>query len=113
MAAGVNAVIEAANGNPRPELPAVAEDLAREVTLMGTYDQANKSIAAWFTAGADTVQLVLPPDRPEDELAEIVKVAADAAWPDAPAAPVATRRDCPEPLGSPIGDRSRCPRVRL
>ena len=89
MAAGVNAVIETANGNPRPELPAVAEDLAREVTLMGTYDQAKKSIAAWFSAGADSVQLVLPPDRPEDELAEIVKVAAAAAQVDAPAPPVA------------------------
>jgi len=55
MAAGVNAVIEAANGNPRPDLPAVAEDLAREVTLMGTYDQAKESIAAWFAAGADSV----------------------------------------------------------
>jgi len=45
MAVGVNAVIEAANGNPRPHLPAVAEDLAREVTLMGTYDQAkNRSL---------------------------------------------------------------------
>jgi alkanesulfonate monooxygenase SsuD/methylene tetrahydromethanopterin reductase-like flavin-dependent oxidoreductase (luciferase family) len=85
MAAGVNAVIEAANGNARPDLPAVAEDLAREVTLMGTYDQAKESIAAWFAAGADSLQLVLPPDRPEDELAEIVKIAAGAASADAPA----------------------------
>ena len=89
MAAGVNAVIEAANGNPRPELPAVAEDLAREVTLMGTYDQAEEAIAAWFAAGADNVQFVLPPDRPEDELAEIVNVAASIASADAPALPVA------------------------
>lgn len=89
MAAGVNAVIEAAHGNRRPELPAVAEDLAREVTLMGTYDQAKESMAAWFAAGADSVHLVLPPDRPEDELAEIVKVAASVASANAPALPAA------------------------
>ena len=79
MAAGVDAVVEAADGNRQPELPAVAEDLAREVTLMGTYDEAGEAIAAWFAAGADSVQLVLPPDRPEEELAEIVKVAASVA----------------------------------
>jgi alkanesulfonate monooxygenase SsuD/methylene tetrahydromethanopterin reductase-like flavin-dependent oxidoreductase (luciferase family) len=89
MAAGVNAVIEAANGNPRPELPAAAADLAREVTLMGTYDQAGESMAAWFAAGADSLQLVLPPDRPEDELAEILDVAASVAAANAPAQPVA------------------------
>ena len=76
MAAGVDAVIKAADCNSQPELPAVAEDLAREVTLMATYDRAEETIAAWFDAGADSVNLVLPPGRPEEELAEIVKVAA-------------------------------------
>ena len=88
MAAGVNAVVEAATGDPRPELPAVAENLAREVTLMGTYDEAKGAIAAWFAAGADSVNLVLPPDRPEDELAEIVDVAASVASANAPTRPV-------------------------
>jgi alkanesulfonate monooxygenase SsuD/methylene tetrahydromethanopterin reductase-like flavin-dependent oxidoreductase (luciferase family) len=74
MAAGVDALIEAADR--RPELPAVAEELAREVTLLGTYDRAADAIEAWFAAGADSVQLVLPPGRPEEELAEIVDVAA-------------------------------------
>ena len=55
-----------------------ADDLAREVTLMGTYDQAAEAIAGWFGAGADSVTLVLPPGRPEEELAEIAKVAAAA-----------------------------------
>lgn len=76
MAAGVSAVVEAADGNRAPELPAAADDLAREVTLMGTYDQAAEAIAGWFGAGADSVTLVLPPGRPEEELAEIAKVAA-------------------------------------
>jgi len=53
-----------------------AEDLAREVTLMGGYDHAEDAISSWFAAGADSVHLVLPPGRPEDELAEIVDVAA-------------------------------------
>jgi len=87
MAAGVNAVIEAADGNRQPELPAVAEDLARQVTLMATYDRAGEAIAAWFAAGADSVHLVLPPGRREEELAEIVKVAAGVVAADAAAPP--------------------------
>jgi alkanesulfonate monooxygenase SsuD/methylene tetrahydromethanopterin reductase-like flavin-dependent oxidoreductase (luciferase family) len=60
------------------DLPSAAEQLARDVTLFGTYDEAPEQIAAWRAAGADSVQLVLPPGRPEDELAEIVEVAAAA-----------------------------------
>lgn len=79
MAAAVDALIESAGGNRQPELPAVAEDLAREVTLLGAYDRAGEAIAAWFASGADSVHLVLPPGRPEEELAEIVDVAAAAS----------------------------------
>ena len=79
MATAVNAVIEAAGGGRTPQLPAVAEDLAREVTLFGTYDQAQAAIADWFAAGADSVNLVLPPNRSEEELAEIVNVASALA----------------------------------
>jgi alkanesulfonate monooxygenase SsuD/methylene tetrahydromethanopterin reductase-like flavin-dependent oxidoreductase (luciferase family) len=60
------------------ELPGTAEPLAREVMLFGTYDEGPGQIAAWLAAGADSVQLVLPPGRPEDELAAIVEVAAAA-----------------------------------
>jgi alkanesulfonate monooxygenase SsuD/methylene tetrahydromethanopterin reductase-like flavin-dependent oxidoreductase (luciferase family) len=60
------------------ELPAVAEELADEVTLMATYDRAGDAIGAWFAAGADDVSLVLAPGRPEAELTEILEVAADA-----------------------------------
>ncbi len=79
MAAGVEAVIEAAQGNGRPQLPAAAEELAREVTLLGTYEEAGAAVAAWFAAGADSVTLVLPPGRPEEELAELIDVSADVA----------------------------------
>jgi alkanesulfonate monooxygenase SsuD/methylene tetrahydromethanopterin reductase-like flavin-dependent oxidoreductase (luciferase family) len=74
MAAAVGAVVE----NGSPDLPAAAEELAREVTLMGTYDEAGDAIGRWFHSGADSLSLVLPPGRPEEELAEIVEVAAAA-----------------------------------
>lgn len=74
-AAAVDALIDAAAAR-RTDLPAAAEDLAREVTLFGTYDQAGDAIAAWSAAGADSVHLVLPPGRPQEELAEVIDVAA-------------------------------------
>jgi alkanesulfonate monooxygenase SsuD/methylene tetrahydromethanopterin reductase-like flavin-dependent oxidoreductase (luciferase family) len=73
---GMRAAVEAMAG--ARELPAVAEELAEEVTLMATYDRAGDAIGAWFAAGADNVSLVLPPGRPEAELTEILEVAADA-----------------------------------
>jgi alkanesulfonate monooxygenase SsuD/methylene tetrahydromethanopterin reductase-like flavin-dependent oxidoreductase (luciferase family) len=76
MSAAVKAVLDAANGNAPPELPASAEELARDVTLFGTYDGAGETIAAWFAAGADDVNLVLPPGRPEEELIEFLDVAS-------------------------------------
>jgi alkanesulfonate monooxygenase SsuD/methylene tetrahydromethanopterin reductase-like flavin-dependent oxidoreductase (luciferase family) len=78
MSAGVDAVVEAAGGGHAPELPAAAEELAHEVTLMATYDQAREAIDAWFDQGADEVHLVLPPGRPHAELEQIVRVAAQA-----------------------------------
>jgi len=73
---GMRAAVEAVAG--ARELPEVAEELAREVTLMATYDRADDAIGAWFAAGADNLSLVLPPGRPEAELTEILEVAADA-----------------------------------
>ena len=75
MTRAVDALLEAALGR-RTELPAAAEGLAHEVTLLGTAAEAATAIGAWFAAGADEVQLVLPPGRPEAELAEIVELAA-------------------------------------
>jgi alkanesulfonate monooxygenase SsuD/methylene tetrahydromethanopterin reductase-like flavin-dependent oxidoreductase (luciferase family) len=78
MGAAVRAVADAA-AQREPELPAVAEELAREATLLGTYDEAEDVIRAWFDAGADRVNLVLPPGRPEEELATVVDVAGRVA----------------------------------
>jgi alkanesulfonate monooxygenase SsuD/methylene tetrahydromethanopterin reductase-like flavin-dependent oxidoreductase (luciferase family) len=83
MSDAVDAVIREAQADGPPDLPAVAEDLAREVTLMGTYDEAPALIDEWLAAGADSVQLVLPPGRPEDELAAVVDAAAKAQTPGA------------------------------
>ena len=78
MSAALDAVVDAAQPEREPELPAAAEELAHEVTLMATYDGAATAIDAWFAAGADSVQLVLPPGRSEAELAQIIRVAAAA-----------------------------------
>jgi alkanesulfonate monooxygenase SsuD/methylene tetrahydromethanopterin reductase-like flavin-dependent oxidoreductase (luciferase family) len=75
MGGAVSAMLEAADGNASPELPAAAEALARDVTLFGTYDEAGDTIAAWFAAGADDLNLVLPPGHPEEELMEFLDVA--------------------------------------
>jgi alkanesulfonate monooxygenase SsuD/methylene tetrahydromethanopterin reductase-like flavin-dependent oxidoreductase (luciferase family) len=76
MAAGVRAVIDAEREQRDADLPTAAEDLAREVTLMGRHHEAAAAIDAWFAAGADSVHLVLPPGRPEEELAEVIDTAA-------------------------------------
>jgi alkanesulfonate monooxygenase SsuD/methylene tetrahydromethanopterin reductase-like flavin-dependent oxidoreductase (luciferase family) len=78
QAPAVDAIVrDAADG--RPDLPAVAEGLARDVTLMATYDGARAAVDAWFAAGADTVHLVLPPGLRELELTELLDVVADVA----------------------------------
>jgi alkanesulfonate monooxygenase SsuD/methylene tetrahydromethanopterin reductase-like flavin-dependent oxidoreductase (luciferase family) len=75
----VDAVIAAGAESRQPELPAAAEDLAHDVTLIGTYDEAAGAIDSWFAAGADDVNLVLPPNRSEEELCSIVEVAASVS----------------------------------
>jgi alkanesulfonate monooxygenase SsuD/methylene tetrahydromethanopterin reductase-like flavin-dependent oxidoreductase (luciferase family) len=79
MATGVAAVVEAGRASRAPELPSAAEELAHETTLLGTYDDAGSIAGAWLAAGADRISLVLPPGRPEEELARIVDVAAQLA----------------------------------
>jgi alkanesulfonate monooxygenase SsuD/methylene tetrahydromethanopterin reductase-like flavin-dependent oxidoreductase (luciferase family) len=75
-ATAVSALVEAAGAEGQPELPAVAEELARDVTLFGTYDEAAAVIGEWSAAGADDVNLVLPPGRPEEELREVLDYAS-------------------------------------
>ena len=49
------------------------------MTLLGTYEDAEQVIGGWLAAGADRVNLVLPPDHPEEELAAVVDVAGRLA----------------------------------
>ena len=64
-----------ADGGP-PRLPPAAERLAREVTVMGTYDEAPGVVCLWLEAGADSIDLVLPLGVPEQQLCEMLAAAA-------------------------------------
>jgi alkanesulfonate monooxygenase SsuD/methylene tetrahydromethanopterin reductase-like flavin-dependent oxidoreductase (luciferase family) len=77
MSAAVASIVAAADAGAQPELPAAAEKLARDVTLLSTYDDAGETIAAWAAAGADSLNLVLPPGHPEEELIEFLDVASE------------------------------------
>jgi alkanesulfonate monooxygenase SsuD/methylene tetrahydromethanopterin reductase-like flavin-dependent oxidoreductase (luciferase family) len=80
----VDALLEANGGGGAPKLPAAAERLAREVTVMGTYDEAPDAIRPWFDEGADSVDLVLPLGLPEEQLNEMLQAAAPAPSPADP-----------------------------
>ena len=71
----VDALLEANDGGGAPRLPAAAERLAADVTVMGTYDEAPDVVGRWVDEGADTVDLVLPPGVPEAQLAEMLEAA--------------------------------------
>ena len=62
----------------RRELPAAAERLAREVAVMGTYDEAPDVVRRWLDEGADAIDLVLPLGLPEEQLHEMLRAAAPA-----------------------------------
>jgi len=72
----VDSLLEANADGDLPQLPPAAERLARDVTLMGTYDEAREVIDLWLDAGADTVDLVLPLGLPEAQLKEMLEAAA-------------------------------------
>jgi alkanesulfonate monooxygenase SsuD/methylene tetrahydromethanopterin reductase-like flavin-dependent oxidoreductase (luciferase family) len=72
----VDALLEANANGGVPRLPAAAERLARDVILLGTYEEAGSVIRDWLDAGADTVDLVLPLGLPEEQLREMLEAAA-------------------------------------
>jgi alkanesulfonate monooxygenase SsuD/methylene tetrahydromethanopterin reductase-like flavin-dependent oxidoreductase (luciferase family) len=71
----VDALLEANAGGGPPRLPAAAEQLARDVTVMGTYDEAPHAVRLWLEEGADAVDLVLPLGLPEAQLGEMLEAA--------------------------------------
>jgi alkanesulfonate monooxygenase SsuD/methylene tetrahydromethanopterin reductase-like flavin-dependent oxidoreductase (luciferase family) len=79
FADAVDALLEANADGGMPQLPAAAEELAGEVTVMATYDDAPQAIRQWLDAGADMVDLVLPLGLPEEQLSEMLEAAAPAA----------------------------------
>ena len=72
----VDALLASNQSGGPPQLPAAAEPLAREVTLMGTYAEAPDAVRAWLDAGADAIDLVLPLGVPEEQLREMLAAAA-------------------------------------
>ena len=79
----VDALLDANGSGRPPRLPADAERLARDVTVMGTYEEAPATIRSWLAAGADTVDLVLPLGLPEEQLREMLEAAAPGSESDA------------------------------
>jgi alkanesulfonate monooxygenase SsuD/methylene tetrahydromethanopterin reductase-like flavin-dependent oxidoreductase (luciferase family) len=75
----VDALLEANDGSGAPRLPAAAEPLARDVTVMGTFEEAPDLVRLWLEEGADSVDLVLPLGVPEAQLREMLEAAAPAA----------------------------------
>jgi len=79
FADGIAALLSANEGGGMPQLPAAAEELARDVTLMSTYDDAPDAVRSWLESGADEVGLVLPLGLPEEQLREMLEATAPAA----------------------------------
>jgi alkanesulfonate monooxygenase SsuD/methylene tetrahydromethanopterin reductase-like flavin-dependent oxidoreductase (luciferase family) len=79
----VDVLLAANEGDGPPELPAAAEPLAREVTVMGTYADAPDAVRAWLAGGADAIDLVLPLGLPEEQLQQMLAATAPAAVPAA------------------------------
>jgi alkanesulfonate monooxygenase SsuD/methylene tetrahydromethanopterin reductase-like flavin-dependent oxidoreductase (luciferase family) len=71
----VDALLEANDGASSPRLPAAAERLAGDVTVMGTYDEAPRVVRRWLEEGADAVDLVLPLGLPVEQLSEMLEAA--------------------------------------
>jgi alkanesulfonate monooxygenase SsuD/methylene tetrahydromethanopterin reductase-like flavin-dependent oxidoreductase (luciferase family) len=76
FAEAVDALLAANDAGGPPQLPSAAEGLAREVTVMATYDEAPDAVGAWLEAGADAIDLVLPLGLPEEQLQEMLQAAA-------------------------------------
>jgi alkanesulfonate monooxygenase SsuD/methylene tetrahydromethanopterin reductase-like flavin-dependent oxidoreductase (luciferase family) len=75
----VDALLDANADGGLPRLPAASEELARDVTVMGTYEEAPDAVRLWLEAGADGIDLVLPLGLPEEQLREMLEAAAPAA----------------------------------
>jgi alkanesulfonate monooxygenase SsuD/methylene tetrahydromethanopterin reductase-like flavin-dependent oxidoreductase (luciferase family) len=73
----IDALLEQNADGGVPRLPADAERLARDVTVMGSYDEAPDAVRLWLES-ADAIDLVLPLGLPEEQLREMLEAAAAA-----------------------------------
>jgi alkanesulfonate monooxygenase SsuD/methylene tetrahydromethanopterin reductase-like flavin-dependent oxidoreductase (luciferase family) len=74
--AAVDAVTAKAAADRVPSIPTPAHDLIDELTLSGSPDRARAQLNGWYSAGADTPSLVLPPGADPDELDHILTALA-------------------------------------
>jgi alkanesulfonate monooxygenase SsuD/methylene tetrahydromethanopterin reductase-like flavin-dependent oxidoreductase (luciferase family) len=72
----IDALLAANANGGMPRLPAAAESMAREVTLMATYDDAPDEVDAWRDAHVGSITLILPPGCPESALHEMLEAAS-------------------------------------
>jgi alkanesulfonate monooxygenase SsuD/methylene tetrahydromethanopterin reductase-like flavin-dependent oxidoreductase (luciferase family) len=79
FASEVDALLEANADGGLPRLPAAAERLAEDVTVMGTYQEAPDAVRRWLAEGADAVDLVMPLGLPEEQGREMLEVVAPRA----------------------------------
>ena len=70
--AAVDAVAARAAADRVPAIPASARCLIDELTLSGSPDHAREQLDRWYSVGADTPCLVLPPGADPDELDHIL-----------------------------------------
>lgn len=77
----VDGLLEANADGGAAVLPGGAERLARDVTLMGTFDESRPRLDEWLEDGADEVTVVLPPWMPESGLCEIIDAVAPVGQP--------------------------------
>ncbi|NMN93444.1 LLM class flavin-dependent oxidoreductase [Antrihabitans stalactiti] len=71
--AAVDDVLAANPGRGTAEVPASAQVLIDELTLCGDAETARAGLDSWYAAGADEPTLVLPPNRPVEELDYILE----------------------------------------
>ena len=53
--------------------------VSSQTTVMGTYDEAPDVVRLWLEEGADAIDLVLPPELPEEQLHDMLEAAAPSA----------------------------------
>ena len=75
---GISGAVDAVLDADGDELPPAAEELAREVTLFGTFEEAPELIAEWAAGGIDELQLVLPIGVGEQDVSAMVEAVAAA-----------------------------------